>query len=70
MKVGDKAVMLFHCAGVISKEKLPVTKVTQNQVTLDGKWIFNAHTGRCINDVTDFDCRRELALPKHVSKKV
>jgi len=69
MKVGDKATMLFHGAGVTSKEKMSVTKVTANQITLDGKWIFNAHTGRCINDLNDFGFWRELALPKHKPNK-
>jgi hypothetical protein len=65
-KVGQKATMLFHGAGVTSKEKHVVSKVTKDEIWLDcgddHEWCFNRKTGHCRNDNTMFGFRRELEL--------
>lgn len=71
MKKGDIATMLFHCAGVTTKEQWPVLKVlkSKNIVILHTDeyeekecYKFDMTTGECLNDNTDFGCKRTLKI--------
>ena len=69
MKKGDNATMLFHFAGLTSKEACVVSKVHKdNTVTLDNGHRFNVSTGVCVNDNTYMGARRELDVPKPKAK--
>ena len=69
IKKGDTAIMLFHCAGVVSEEEQEVLAVHKdNTITLltddDARKCkrFSLKDGSCLNDTTDFGCWRTLKL--------
>lgn len=71
---GDTAIMLFHGFGTVSAEEQTVLKVEKDgTLVLDTSkeeakcFRFDPKSGRCLNDVTDFECHRTLLkglLPK------
>ena len=60
MKIGDKIVMFFHCAGLVSKEECEITNFDNETVELDDQWIFNKSDGTCINDNTFMGAKRTI----------
>lgn len=67
-KIGDKATMNFHCAGVVSQEEYEVCLIDGDSITLstdediDKCYKFNIKTGACINDNTTFGAKRTLKV--------
>lgn len=68
-KVGGKATMLFHGFGLVSKEVKEVLAVNKDgSITLETDddparcKRFDAKTGACLNDTTDFGCYRTLKV--------
>jgi hypothetical protein len=63
LKKGDTIKFNFHGFGVISQEETEITEITENYIQIshgEPEYIFDRATGRCLNDNTDFGCRRSL----------
>ena len=68
MKVGDKIIVYFACAGVVSEEERTITALTESEIVTSeegrddtgnfGNRRFSAKTGKCLNDYTAFGARR------------
>lgn len=68
-KKGQKAIMLFHYAGLTSEEGYTIVKVSKDgRVTLDTdedpdkQFVFDSKTGKCLNDNTWDGAYRTLKL--------
>lgn len=63
LKKGDTIKFNFHGFGVVSQEETEITKITKDYIQIsDGEpeYKFDRKTGKCLNDNTDFGCRRSL----------
>jgi len=63
LKKGDAIKFNFHGFGVVSQEETEITKITKDYIQIsDGEpeYKFDRKTGKCLNDNTDFGCRRSL----------
>lgn len=64
MKIGEKIIMHFYCAGMVSDEQETVSDIDEKRNIIyldndcDDAWMFDMETGRCLNDNTAFGCKR------------
>ena len=64
----EKAIMQFHCCGIVSEENHKIIKKDGDIITLDTDedldkcYRFNLKTGKCLNDNTALGAKRTLKL--------
>lgn len=63
LKKGDTIKFNFHAFGVVSQEETEIIEITKDYIQIsdgDPEYKFDRKTGKCLNDNTDFGCRRSL----------
>lgn len=59
-----KITMYFHCAGVVSEQRMDILEDTRFTIVLDGgqdcPYIFLKQSGKCLNESSELGCYKTI----------